>query len=173
MSKLFCRDCFLPDGELSGNVAQFCGYLNQVFPVEDQPGPLYLLATDSELKHLLMELIGELLQDDSLRKVRAARKVGINIGPENGKVWVFSPNSVVSAGGRLLEADTSPVMWLERPINTTNILINSSLSCSIETPLDDGEAFRNLCYELHWCTTLLWCPRKLQIGSTEVVTCSV
>ena len=36
----------------------------------------------------------------------------------------------------------------ERPINTTNILINSSLSFSIETPLDDGEAFRNLCYEI-------------------------
>ena len=119
-----------------------------MFPVEDQPGPLYLLATDSELKRLLMELTGELLQNDSLRKVRAARKVGINIGPENEKVWVFSPKSVVSAGGRLLDADTSPVMWLERPINTTNILINSSLSCSIETPLDDGEAFRNLCYEI-------------------------
>ena len=112
------------------------------------PGPLYLLATNSELKRLLMELTGELLQNDSLRKVRAARKVGINIGPENEKVWVFSPKSVVSAGGRLLDADTSPVMWLERPINTTNILINSSLSCSIETPLDDGEAFRNLCYEI-------------------------
>ena len=81
-------------------------------------------------------------------RVRAARKVGINIGPENEKVWVFSPNSMVSTGGRLLDADISPVMWLERPLNTTNILINSSLSCSIETPLDDGEAFRNLCYEI-------------------------
>ena len=30
----------------------------------------------------------------------------------------------------------------ERPINTTKILNNSPLSCSIETPLDDGEAFR-------------------------------
>ena len=30
----------------------------------------------------------------------------------------------------------------ERPINTTKILNNSPLSCSIEIPLDDGEAFR-------------------------------
>ena len=44
--------------------------------------------------------------------------------------------------------DTSPVMWLEKPMNTTNILINGSLSCSIETPLDNGEAFRDLCYEI-------------------------
>ena len=140
-----CRDCFLPDGELSGKVTQFCGYLNQVFPVKDQPGPLYLLATDSELKRLLMELTGELLESGNLRKIRAARKVGINIGPDN---WVFSPSSVVSTDGRLYDADRSPVMWLERPNNTTNILINGPLSCSIKTPLDNGEAFRDLCYEI-------------------------
>ena len=68
-------------------------YLNQVFPVEDQPGPLYLLATDSELKRLLMELTGELLKNDSLCKV------GINIGPDNELVWICPQNSVVSTDG--------------------------------------------------------------------------
>ena len=58
-SKYMLNMCFLTDRELSGKVAQFCGYLNQIFPDEDQPGPLYLLATDSELKHLLMELISK------------------------------------------------------------------------------------------------------------------
>ena len=71
-----------------------------MFPVEDQPGPLYLLATDSELRRLLMELTGELLESGNLCKIRAARKVGINIGPDNEQVWVFSPNSVVSTDGR-------------------------------------------------------------------------
>ena len=95
-----------------------------------------------------MELTGELLKNDSLRKVRAARKIGINIGPDNELVWVFSQNSVVSTDGSQLDAEISPVLWLERPMNTTNVLINGSLTCSIETPLDNGEAFRDLCYEI-------------------------
>ena len=44
--------------ELSGNVKQLCGYLDQVFP----GGALFLVATEAELKRLLMELTGALLQ---------------------------------------------------------------------------------------------------------------
>ena len=44
--------------KLSGNVKQLCGYLNQVFP----GGALFLVATEAELKRLLMELTGGLLQ---------------------------------------------------------------------------------------------------------------
>ena len=72
-----------------------------------------------------MELTGELLKDDSLCKV------GINIGPDNELVWIFPQNSVVNTDGSQLDTDISPVLWLERPMNTT-VLIN-------------GEAFRDLC----------------------------
>ena len=46
--------------ELSENVKQRCGYLNQMF----SGGALFLVATEAELKWLLMELTGALLQSD-------------------------------------------------------------------------------------------------------------
>ena len=60
--------------KLSGNVKQLCGYLNQVFP----GGALFLVATEAELKRLLMELTGGLLQSDECRHVSAARMIGLN-----------------------------------------------------------------------------------------------
>ena len=47
------REYFLPMSELSGNVKQLCGYLNQVFLASG--GVLFLVTTEAELKQLLMD----------------------------------------------------------------------------------------------------------------------
>ena len=60
--------------ELSGNGKQLCGYINQVFP----GGALFLVATETELKCLLMQMTGDLLQSDTYRKFSAARMIGLN-----------------------------------------------------------------------------------------------
>lgn len=128
--------------ELSGNVKQLCGYLNQVFP----GGALFLVATEAELKRLLMELTGGLLQSDECRHVSAARMIGLNSFTDGeDSVWVFSPEVIIASNGAVLNDEDSPVLWLERPSGFTNALISDSLSCSIITPLDQGEALLDLC----------------------------
>ena len=54
--------------ELS-NLKQFTGYINLVFP----GGALFLVCTDGEFKHFLMELITAFLQDEDRRSVYGAR----------------------------------------------------------------------------------------------------
>ena len=72
--------------ELSGKVKQLCGYLNQVFP----GGALFLVATEAELKRLLMQMTGDLLQSDTCRKVSAAQTIGVNSVGEESAVGVLT-----------------------------------------------------------------------------------
>ena len=129
-------------GELSGSVnKQLCSYLNQVFP----GGALFLLASDGDLKRLLMELTAELLNDVGCRNITASRIIGVNSTPNKEDVWVFSPKVAIHSEGRFLDRAGSPVMWLERPArDSTNQLITDSLICHIPTPLDGGESLRHL-----------------------------
>ena len=126
--------------ELSGNVKQFGNFLNMVFP----GGALWLVASEAELKRLLIELTAELLQSNNCRRIRAARMIGIN-ATSSGNVWVFSPTVLIDKQGKLMDVESSPILWLERPQNSSNLLINDAMQCSIATPLDSGEAFVSLC----------------------------
>ena len=128
--------------ELSGNVAQLSTYLNLVFP----SGALFLVCTPAELKWLLLQLTGELLE--SGKKVTAARLVSRNIAPNEVIVWVLSQKVVLSSIGVYLSEGQSPVLWLERPqvlCARGNLLLKDSLACNITIPLDDGESFISLC----------------------------
>jgi len=150
-------------GKLSGNVKQLCGYLNQVFP----GGALFLVTTEAELKQLLMELTGDLLQTDECRHVSAARMIGLNSFPDReDSVWVISPEVIISNGAVLTDED-SPVLWLERPLGFTNALISDSLSCSITTPLDQGEALFDLCQAIQ-----AFMPENF-IPTVAVMACSI
>ena len=119
---------------------QLCAYLNLVFP----GGALYLVATEAELKRLLMELTGTLLQNNMYHHATAARKIGVNTLPDGTRLWVFAPDTIITERGSHLQRDQSPLLWLERPSSST-MLIDSSLACSISTPLDEGSAFASLC----------------------------
>ena len=126
--------------KLSGNVKQFGNFLTMVFP----GGGLWLVASEAELKRLLIELTAELLQSNNCRRIRAARMIGIN-ATSSGNVWVFSPTVLIDKQGKLMDVESSPILWLERPQNSSNLLINDAMQCSIATPLDSGEAFVSLC----------------------------
>ena len=94
-----------------------------------------------------MQITGELLQSDNCHKVSAARTIGVNSAGEES-VWVFSPQVIIDqSNGTALSDEESPVLWLERPAaaGLMNALISDSLSCSIATPLDEGEAMYDLC----------------------------
>ena len=122
---------------LSGNTKNLCPYINSVFP----GGALFLFASDAEVKRFFMELTKEFLSDANHRDIYAARTIGIN----SNSTWVFSPDVTISEQGIQITTENSPVIWLERPnAKSSNILISESLACDIVTPLDHGEAFRNL-----------------------------
>lgn len=107
----------LPMGELSENVKQLCGYLNQVF----SGGVLFLVTTEAKLKRLLMELTGDLLRSDECRHISATRMIGLNSFPDReDSVWVFSPEVIIALDGAVLTDEDSPVLWLERPLGFTN-----------------------------------------------------
>ena len=94
-----CRECFLPMTELSGNVKQVCTYLNQIFP----GGALFLVATETELKCLFLEMSNTLLEDDEFQRIFAARMVGINVAPGSRCLWLFSPDVTIDDRGNQLE----------------------------------------------------------------------
>lgn len=84
------------------------------------------------------------------RQVCSARIIGINDhagGTDDTNTWVLSPTATISSSEILMQHENAPVLWLERPTsssNTTNLLLNESLACSIVTPLDNGEAMLKL-----------------------------
>ena len=130
-------------------------------------GALFLVATEAELKRLLMELTGALLQSDECHHVSAARMIGLNSFPERDSVWVFSPEVIIASNGAVLTGEDSPVLWLERPSGFTNALISDFLSCSITTPLDRGEALLDLCQAIQG-----FMPEKF-IPAVGVMACSI
>ena len=80
-------------------------------------GALFLVTTEAELKRLLMELTGDLLQSDECRHVSAARTIGLNSFPDReDSVWVFSPEVIIASNGAVLNDEDTPVLWLESVI---------------------------------------------------------
>ena len=118
------------------NVKSFQGYLNQIFP----GGSLFLILSDREF---MMEEMNEFFKNNS-RTINAAR---INQSTNTNRIWIFSPQTQVSANGLLVSQEKSNVHWLRRPDTIhkiSNLLISESLKCNVTLPLDNGEGLANL-----------------------------
>ena len=88
-----------------------------------------------------MDLTTGLFQEVQGRRICRTRTIGINDhaaagGNDDTNTWVLSPTVTISSSGVLMQPESAPVLWLERPTsssNSTNLLLNESLACSTVT----------------------------------------
>ena len=87
-----------------------------------------------------MEMTCTFLQGDH-RNVSGVSVIGRNTTSDGDEAWVFSPNSQLDRDGTWLESNTSRFVWLASANGIEN---EKRLDCTIHTPLDSGEALKDL-----------------------------
>ena len=132
---MFHRECFLPMSELS-NLKQFSAHINLVFP----GGALFLVCNDAEFKRLFMDLTCTFLKGNH-RNVHGVSVIGRNKTSDGDVVWMFSPSTQLDEDGNWIQSNTSQFVWLP---SANGVDSDKRLHCNICTPLDDGEALKNL-----------------------------
>lgn len=131
---------FCPMSDIANSVKHFMVSVNQEFP----GGSLFLLLTDAEFKKMLMNLSSKMLENNATTKF-AVEIIGRNEFQGSNPIWIFSEATQISKQGVFVASETSPFLWLRRMANGANTLVQESLQCQIATPLDSGEALRDLC----------------------------
>lgn len=146
MTLCICRECFLPNSELS-KLQYFHAHINTVFP----GGSLWLNCSDREFKRFFMDVTKSFLDTDNHRRIETACSIGRNIAKDGFDKWVFSPSVHLDGEGKLVDLKRSRFIWLQ---STGESSINDTLACEMCTPLDEGECLSSMLPSKHSCQTM-------------------
>ena len=98
-------------------------------------GALFLACREDEFKLFLISQTSTFLKKDNRRCIFTTNKIGRNVLSATQDEWIFSTQARVDQDGVLIESRHSKFILLDDC---------SPLSCTIQTPLDDGQALANL-----------------------------